>query len=62
MGESWKISLNTLPTIWELEEANLQKSFSCFFFLVSEILLKHSQLLCNELWFFVALRVKKLKC
>lgn len=59
MGESWKISLNSLPTIWKLVEANLQKSFSCFFSLLSQILLKHSQLLCNKLYFFVAWRVKK---
>lgn len=57
MGESWKISLNSPPTIWELVEANLQRSFSCFFSLISQTLLKHSQLLCNKLYSFFFLCV-----
>lgn len=31
MGESWKISSNSPPTIWELVEANLQRSCLMFF-------------------------------
>lgn len=32
MGESWKISSNSPPTIWELVQANLQGS--CLMFLL----------------------------